>query len=89
MIADSAADLYWNPHRSQYALDRRRVHRPAGESAIEIDDVEVGKALRRESARLFGRVPVKNRRARHVALFEAHRFTVFQINGRKEDHGFH
>ena len=71
------------------ALDRRGVHRPPGKGAVEIDDMEILEALRREGARLLGRVAMKNRRARHVALFEAHGFTVFQIDRGKEDHGFH
>ena len=69
VIADSAADLQRNAHRGQNALDRCCIHRPAGKSAIEIDDVEIREALRCERARLIGRVAVKNSRARHVALF--------------------
>ena len=51
--------------------------------------MQVLKALRREDARLLGGVAMKDRRPRHVALFEAHGFAVFQIDGGKEDHGFH
>ena len=88
-VADAAAELQRNFHRGEDALDRRGVHRLAGEGAVEIDDVQVFKALRREDARLLGRVAMKDRRPRHVALLEAHGFAVFQIDGGKEDHGFH
>ena len=88
-VADAAAELHRDFHRGEDALDRRGIHRLAGESAVEIDDVEILEALRRESARLLGRVAMEHRRARHVALFEAHGFAVFQIDGGKKDHGFH
>ena len=75
--------------RGEDALDCCRIHRPSGEGTVEIDDVEVFKALRREGARLPGRVEMEDSGARHVALFEAHGFAVFQIDRGKEDHGFH
>ena len=89
MIADAAAKLHRNSHRREDALDRRRIHRLAGKGAVEIDDVQIFEALRREGARLLRRIAMKHGRARHVALFEAHGFAVLQIDGRKEDHGFH
>ena len=78
-----------NPHSGEDAFDRRGIHRFAGESAVEIDDVQIREALRCERARLLRRVAMEHRRPRHVALFEADRFAVFQIDRRKEDHGFH
>ena len=71
------------------ALDRGGVHRLAGKGAVEIDDVEIFESLRGEGARLLGRIAIENRRARHVALLQAHGFAVFQIDGGKQDHGFH
>ena len=60
-----------------------------GKGAVEIDDMQILETLRRKGARLLRRVAMKDRRPRHVALFEADRFSVFQIDRRKEDHGFH
>ena len=34
---------------AENALDRRRIHRPAGKGAVEIDDVQILEALRGES----------------------------------------
>ena len=50
------------------ALDRRDVHRLAGEGAVEIDDVQMPEALRLERVRLRRRIAVEHGRARHVAL---------------------
>ena len=71
------------------ALDRGRVHRLARKGAVEIDDVQIFEALRREDPRLLGRIAMENGRARHVALLKAHGFAVFQIDGGKKNHGFH
>ena len=89
VIADAATELHRNSHRAEDALDGRGVHRPPGKGAVEVDDMEIVEALRDEGARLLGRITMKSRRARHVALFETDSFTVFQIDRRKEDHGFH
>ncbi len=89
MIANAAAKLNRNPHRRQDALDRCRIHRLARKGAVKIDDMQIFEALCREDPRLLRRIAMKNGRARHVALLKAHRFAIFQIDGRKENHGFH
>ena len=66
-----------------------RVHRLAGKGAVEIDDVQIFEPLRGEGARLRRRIEVEHGRARHVALFEAHALAVLQVDGGKENHGFH
>ncbi len=88
-VADAAAELDRNSHGREDTFDRRRVHRPAGKGAVEIDNVEVFESLRREGARLLGRIAMEDRRTRHVALFETHGFTVLKIDRREQDHGFH
>jgi hypothetical protein len=88
-ITDAAAELHRNFHGSENALDRGGVSRLAGESAVKIDDVEVFEPLGREQTRLLGRIAIKDRRPRHVALFETHGFAIFKIDRREEDHGFH
>ena len=88
-VADAAAELHRDFHRGENALDRRGIHRLAGKGAVEIDDVQIFEALLLEGARLRRRIAVEHRRARHVALLQAHRFAVFQIDGRKQNHGFH
>ena len=57
--------------------------------AVEIDDVEIFEPLLRKGSRLRGGVEVEHGRACHVALFEAHALAVLQVDGGKEDHGFH
>ena len=51
--------------------------------------MQPSEALRREGARLIGRVGVEGGGARHVALLEAHALAVLQVDGGEEDHGFH
>ena len=48
-VANAAAKLHRDFHRREDALDRGGVHRPPGEGAIEIDDVQILEALRREA----------------------------------------
>ena len=87
-VANAAAELQRNFDRRENALHRRRIHRPAGKGAVEIDDVEIVEALGGKPARLLGRIAMKHGRARHVALLEADREAVLEIDGGKKDHGF-
>ena len=70
-------------------LDRLRVDRLAGKGAVEIDDMQIFEALLGEGARLRRRIEVEHGGARHVALLQAHALAVLQIDGGKENHGFH
>ena len=88
-ITDAAAELHRHGDRFEHRLDRQRVHRLAGEGAVEIDHVQIFESLRGEGARLRRRIQVEHGRARHVALLEAHALAVFQVDGGKKDHGFH
>src|SRR4051794_11483177 len=88
-IANAATELHRYRDRLQHRLDGLRVHRLAGKRTVEIDDVEILKALRNEARRLRGGIEVEHGRARHVALFEAHALAVFEVDRRKENHGFH
>ena len=71
------------------ALDRRDVHRLAGERAVEIDHVQMLEALRLEGMRLRRRIAVEDGGARHVALLQAHAEAVLEVDGGKQDHGVH
>jgi hypothetical protein len=51
--------------------------------------VQILEPLPGEGARLRRGIEVEYGRARHVALFEAHALAVFQVDGGKENHGFH
>ncbi len=66
-----------------------RIHRLAGKGAVEIDDMQIFEPLFGEGARLRGGIEVEHGRTRHVALFEADALAVLQVDGGKEDHGFH
>ncbi len=66
-----------------------RIHRLAGEGAIEIDHMQIFETLRGKACRLRRGIEVEHGCARHVALLEAHALAVFQIDGGKKNHGFH
>ena len=88
-IANTAAELHRHRDRLEHGFHRQRVHRPAGKGAVEVDHVEIFEPLRGERLRLRGRIEVEHGRALHVALLEAHALAVLQVDGGKEDHGFH
>ena len=77
------------PDGFENALHGGHVHRLAGEGAVEIDDMQMAEALRLERVRLLGGIAVEHGRARHVALLQAHREAVLEVDGGEEDHGFH
>jgi len=89
LIADAAAKLQRNFDGAKDALDGGGIHRLAGKRSVEIDDVEIFKALLYENLGLRRRIVVEHGRARHVALLQAHGAAVFQIDGRKQNHGIH
>ena len=89
-VADAAAQL--DAHTEpvdcrQDGAHRVRVQRPAGNGAVQVDDVQPAAPLRREGARLAGRVVAEHGDARHVAALEAHALAVLDVDGREEDHG--
>src|SRR5436305_1611059 len=88
-VANAAAELHRHADGREHALHRLRIDRLAGERAVEIDHVQVFKALRRKGARLGCGIEIEHGGARHVALLEAHALAVLQIDGGKQDHGFH
>ena len=88
-IADAAAELHRNAHRFEDAIDSRGVHRFAGKRAVEIDNVQILKALLLEGARLHSRIAMEDGRARHVALLKAHGEAFLEIDRGKENHGCH
>ena len=75
--------------RLQHGLDRQRIDRLAGKGAVEIDHVQIFEPLRGKGARLRRRIEIEHGGARHVALLQAHALAVLQIDGGKENHGFH
>jgi hypothetical protein len=74
------------PDGFQNALDRRDVHRLAGEGAVEVDDMQVLEALGLEDVRLRRRVAIEDGGARHIALLQAHGEAVLEVDGGKQDH---
>src|SRR5438477_2097625 len=88
-VTDATAELHRHGDGLEHRLDRQRVHRLAGKGAVEVDHVQIFKTLVGEGACLRRRIEVEHGRARHVALFEADALAVFQVDGGKEDHGFH
>ncbi len=88
-IANAAAELDRDIHRGKDAVHRGGIDRFAGEGAVKIDNVQIVKALPLERRGLRRRIAIEHGRPRHVALLQAHRFAVFQIDGGKQNHGFH
>ena len=88
-VADAAAELHRNLDRARIASTAARIDRPAGEGAVEIDDMQPVEALALEVSRLRGRIVVEDRRLRHVALHEADAAAILEVDGGKEDHGRH
>ena len=88
-VADTAAELYRHGDRLEHRLDGQRIDRLAGKGAVEIDHMQIFEALRGEAPRLRRGIEVEHRGARHVALFQTHALAVLQIDGGKENHGFH
>src|SRR5690606_20324978 len=67
--------------------DRRRVRRLPLPRAVEVDDVERGRPLLGELARLGDRVVVEDGGLVEVAAHEAHGAPALQVDGRVErDH---
>src|SRR6202012_5873009 len=88
-IANAAAELHRHRNRTKHRLDRLRVHRLAGKGAVEIDNMEIFESLRGKAARLRRGIEGEYGGTGHVALFKTHTLAVLQIDGRKENHGFH
>ncbi len=88
-VADAAAKLHGDFHRGEDALDGTRVHRLAGKGAVEIDDMEIFETLPFECFGLRGGIAVEQGGARHVALLQAHRLAVLEIDRWEQNHGFH
>ncbi len=74
---------------ARIASTARGVHRPAGEGAVEIDDMKIFKALRLKGQGLGGWIFVEDGGLRHVALLEAHAAAVLEVDGGEKDHGRH
>ena len=65
------------------------VHRLAGEGPVEIDDMQIFKALALESQGLRGRIVVENGGQRHVAMDQTDALPALEIDCRKQNHGRH
>ncbi len=89
-VADAAAELDRHPRQGRQNLfDGLRVHRLAGEGPVEIDDMQIFKALTFESQGLRGRIVVENGGERHVAMDQPDALPALEIDCRKKDHGRH
>ena len=75
--------------RRENGVDGCGVHRLAGKSAVEVDDMQIFKALPFENQRLRSGIVIENSRLRHVAMDKANAFALLQVNCRKQDHGRH
>ncbi len=71
--------------------DGLSIHRITRKGAVEIDDVEVRRALACEQHRLRRRIIAIDRRAGHIALCQANNLALLKVDGGKDDqaHGRH
>ena len=86
---DATAQLHREVDRSEDRLDRRAIAALTGKSPIEINDMEIFKALVFERLRLRCGIVIEHGRLIHVAQLEAHALAVLEVDGRKKDHGVH
>src|SRR5258708_29165501 len=86
-VGDAAAELDLEADGAADRAHRRAVDRMPGEGAVEIDDMQPGKAELGEMPGLPRRVLAEHGRGRHVAADEADAGATLQIDGRIEDHG--
>ena len=87
--ADAAAELDMAGESLEDRLHRAAVLRLPGETAVQIDHVQMFRPRRREQQRLRGGIVAVHRGARHIAFGQAHDLAGFEINGGEYDHGFH
>ena len=85
-VADAAAELQRQVDRRQDRFDRGPVDRASGHGAVQIDQVQPGKARLGERRGLRRRVGVKHRGGVHGATEQAHHAPVLQVDGGKQDH---
>ncbi len=88
-IADATAELHRHFDARENGIHSTRIHRLAGESTVEIDDMQIGKALTLESLGLRRGIFVKYCRLIHVAIEQTDAFAVLKIDCGKQDHGCH
>ena len=87
--ADAAAQLHPHVRGGEDRVHRGLIARGAGESAVEIDDVEPTRAGGGETPRLRRRIVVEHGRRAHLAAHQADAAPVLQIDGGEKDHGRH
>jgi len=88
-VANAAAELDRDAHRFENSVDSGCVHWLAGKGAIQVDDVQMLKALLLEGVRLRGGIPVENCGTSHIALLQPNGDSLLEIDGGKKNHGFH
>jgi hypothetical protein len=69
-------------------LDRRRIHRLAGESTVEINQMQIFEALHRKSFGLRRWIGVEDGGLIHVTAQKPDAFAAFEIDRGIENHGF-
>ena len=76
-------------NRRADGFDRLGIGRAAIEGAVQIDAMQPFETLIRKFARLRSGIGIEHRRLIHQPALEPHALAVFQIDGRKQDHGDH
>ena len=84
-IANAAAELAGNFHRREDRFHRRAVDRLAGKGAVEIDQMQPGRARGSEFARLIRGIAVVDGGVVHGATAQPHAGAILEIDRRIED----
>ena len=85
-LAEAAAELDRHVDRGANAGNRLDVDRPAGEGAVEIDDVQPLRAGRRPAPRGFSGIVVEDGLASEIALDQTDAAAAADVDCRVEDH---
>ena len=86
--AHAAAQLHRHAHGGEDVFDRPGVDRRAFESAIQINDMQVGEALFLERAAWAAGLSLKTVASLISPQLEADALTVLEVDGRKQNHQY-
>ena len=85
-VADTTAQLRRHGAGFENGFHRGGVDRVAGESSVEVHQMQPSAASFDKSFGLCGRIVIEDGRAGHIAVHKANGLTVFEVDGGKEDH---
>ena len=85
--ADAAAQLHRVFRCAENGFHRRAVDAFSGKGAVEVNHMQIFKALIFKGLGLRRRIVVEHGGLVHVAQLQAHALAVLEVDGGKKDHG--